>query len=154
MTRTQMRPGVTIKKIGNITGEALLRARTLAGMTQPELGAAVGRSERTISNWEADGVARGAEGLVEAVLGDYLERDQAAARRPLAALSDDELILKVTELVLELGSRLRDSRTQVYKVSETTDSASAEGHSEDPPSSNLRYGNTGRPGRRRSQAQE
>ncbi|OJX73979.1 MULTISPECIES: helix-turn-helix transcriptional regulator [unclassified Leifsonia] len=61
-----------------ITWNELRDARERLHLTQEELASQLGVSTRTVTNWEANGVARKAEYKVERFFGDALTRDRAA----------------------------------------------------------------------------
>lgn len=76
-----------------ITGDEIRRARERAGMTQEQLGAAVGVSLRTVGNWERGAhVPRNRAAVVEDVLRGHVDSE---APPPLRGVSDVELLAEV-----------------------------------------------------------
>jgi transcriptional regulator with XRE-family HTH domain len=145
--RNQRQPGEIA--IVTITGEALAKARHQARMTQQALAEALGKSERSIAVWEQNGVPAGREGLVMDVLGQFLRTNDA--RRPLADFADAELIAELSRLTVEIARRLGERPQSVSTVVQDGPESDPSGEiNDDPSTSGLRYGNTGKPGRRRT----
>jgi hypothetical protein len=118
-------------------------------MSQRKLAEVLGKSERSIAMWEQTGVPAGREGLVMDVLGDYLRSNDQ--QRPLADFADAELIAELSRLTVEIARRLGERPQTVSAVVDDGQQPDPSGTiNDDPPNSGLRYGNTGKPGRRRT----
>ena len=79
-----------------ITWNELRDARESLHLTQEELATRLGVSTRTVTNWEANGVARKAEYKVERFFGDALARDardrDGDAARDSAGVVDEQAV--------------------------------------------------------------
>jgi transcriptional regulator with XRE-family HTH domain len=95
-----------------ITWNELRDARERLHLTQEELASQLGVSTRTVTNWEANGVARKAEYKVERFFGDALTRARAGADRAeaepdsppavdLSAVPDLALLEELTRRALD-----------------------------------------------------
>lgn len=75
-----------------MTGDEIRAARERAGLTQQQLGAAVGVGLRTVGNWErGTTVPRNRLAMLESVLGRLDSQEPA----PLRAVSDVELLAEI-----------------------------------------------------------
>lgn len=133
-----------------ITGKQLQEALERAHVTQAQLAERVSRSERAVSYWVRNGVPEHREVSVRDVLGPWL----SVATSTESALRD----FTDAELLLEIARRLRENGPDVYDVRKggtSVDDAPSDPPADGPPpTSDLRYGTYGKPGRRRSQPQE
>lgn len=76
-----------------IRAEEIRDARQRAGMTQAELAALVGVSQRTVGNWErGESIFRNRAAKIRAVLADYLNVEGGASLR---SVSDAELLAEI-----------------------------------------------------------
>lgn len=78
-----------------ISGRDLQLARSKARLSRKSLGERLGVSEKTIYNWETEGVPPASEGLVASFVAEHT----VDASNPLASISD-------VALLAELGRRL------------------------------------------------
>lgn len=93
-----------------ITWNELRDARERLHLTQEELASQLGVSTRTVTNWEANGVARKAEYKVERFFGDALTRARSGVDRAepdsspavdLSAVPDLALLEELTRRALD-----------------------------------------------------
>lgn len=82
-----------------ITGDELIEARTRAGYTQKDLADELENSERAVQLWERNGVPRGKEPLVRAVLGFFILTPPDVPLPPLRVYPD-------LDVWLDIGRRL------------------------------------------------
>lgn len=104
-----------------ITWNELRDARERLHLTQEELASQLGVSTRTVTNWEANGVARKAEYKVERFFGDALTRERTPTDRAgaepelptapdLSSVSDLELLEELTRRALERARSIASGR--------------------------------------------
>jgi transcriptional regulator with XRE-family HTH domain len=94
------------RQINKRVGEAITQARTRAGLTQAQLGAAVGREQGTVSDWEKGNTSIAAATLVAIEEVTVSGRGRLFIAAGLVPLSDD-LIDRV---------QLDDTIADVYKA--------------------------------------
>ncbi|WP_025156889.1 helix-turn-helix domain-containing protein [Leifsonia aquatica] len=81
-----------------IAWNELRDARERLHLTQEELASQLGVSTRTVTNWEANGVARKAEYKVERFFGDALVRDTAGPSSETVGTADEDPAPRATDL--------------------------------------------------------
>lgn len=81
-----------------IAWNELRDARERLHLTQEELASQLGVSTRTVTNWEANGVARKAEYKVERFFGDALVRDAAGLPSDTVGTADVDSAPRATDL--------------------------------------------------------
>lgn len=93
--------------------DRIRRAREAAGLTQAQLGERVGRSAKTVRNWEAGTSPKGSIGALERVLGVNLSDDRTRdpIRDALEQATD-------AQLLQTLADRLADRSRAVAQVNE------------------------------------
>lgn len=89
-----------------ISSTEIRAARERAGLTQEELGAALGVSLRTVGNWERGAtVPRNREAALRRVLADHLDDGTGPT---LTGASDAELVAEIARRLSVARSRERD----------------------------------------------
>jgi transcriptional regulator with XRE-family HTH domain len=101
-----------------ISGDLLLAARRRAGLTQAELGRAVGRPQSAIARWESGRVQPSLETLRELIRACRLELTFGLANY------DDSYVLEINRLLdLEPAQRIRDALARERAVARIRNTA-------------------------------